>query len=202
MVCLIGVPLAFVMARWRFFGKSFLKAFIMVPLVLPPTVIGYLILMAAGQRGPLGQWVQKTFDYSIIFRFEGAVLTAAIVALPMLYMPAKAAFQNVDRELEDVSRLLGATRLQMFWHVSLPLARRGILSGSGAGICRSIGGVRYTVMVYGWQSNHLTLPISIYADWEQDEITQAAPAVVALMLMSLTLIMAYNRSTRTAKGRS
>src|SRR6185312_10139164 len=91
--CLVGVPLAFVMARLKFAGKSVLEAFIMAPLVLPPTVVGYLILMTFGRRGPVGAWLHDVFGYSIIFRFEGAVLAAAIVALPMVYMPAKAAFQ-------------------------------------------------------------------------------------------------------------
>ncbi len=187
---------------WRacgFFGKSLLEAFIMVPLVLPPTVVGYLILMSVGQRGPLGKWVFETFDYSVIFRFEGAVLTAAIVALPMLYMPAKAAFQNVDRELEDVAKLYGASRLQMFWYVSLPLARRGILSGLVLAFARAVGEFGATNMVYGWRSGHLTLPISIYSDWEDGDISHATPAVIALMAMSITLIMAYNRSTRATK---
>ena len=137
----------------------------MVPLVLPPTVVGYLILLTFGNRGIIGAWLKSTFDYSIIFRFEGAVLAAAIVSLPMLYMPAKAAFQNVDRELEDVSRLFGATRLQMFWHVSLPLARRGIASGLVLAFARALGEFGATVMVYGCRTGHLTLPISIYEDW-------------------------------------
>ncbi len=199
--CILGVPLAFLMARFRFFGKSALEALIMIPLVLPPTVVGYAILMTLGRRGMLGAWLADHLNYTIIFHFEGAVLAAAIVALPMLYMPAKAAFQDVDRELEDVSRLFGATRLQMFWHVSLPLARRGILSGLVLAFARALGEFGATVMVFGWQPNHLTLPISIYADYERDDLATATPAVIALLLLSLALILAYNRSTRTARER-
>jgi len=195
----VGVPLAFVMARRRFVGKSIIEALIMVSLVLPPTVVGYAILMLLGRRGPIGAWLWRNFDYSIVFRFEGAVLAAAIVALPMLYMPTKAAFQNVDRDLEDVSRLMGASRLQMFWHVSLPLARRGILSGLVLAFARALGEFGATVMVFGWQPNHLTLPISIYSDYERDDLINATPAVAALGIISLVLIMGYNRSTRVTK---
>jgi molybdate transport system permease protein len=152
--------------------------------------------MVLGGRGPLGSWLKSTFDYSIIFRFEGAVLAAVIVAMPLLYLPAKAAFQNVDPELEDVSRLLGATRLQMFFYVSLPLAARGILSGLVLAFARALGEFGATVMVFGDQPKHLTLPISIYSDFEYGDLANAAPAVIALILLSFGLILAYNQTTK------
>jgi ABC-type nitrate/sulfonate/bicarbonate transport system permease component len=129
LVAVIAIPLAFAMARWRVPGRSVVEALLTLPLVLPPTVVGYFILIAAGRQSALGQWMLAHFDYSIIFNWHGAVVASAAVALPMLYMPAKAAFAGVDHELEDASRLLGANLLQQFWHVSLPLARRGIMSG-------------------------------------------------------------------------
>jgi molybdate transport system permease protein len=196
---LLGVPLAFFMSRRRFPGKSAIEALIMVPMVLPPTVVGYIILMLLGRRGPVGAWLFRTFDYTIIFRFEGAVLAAAVVALPMLYMPAKAAFLGVDRELEDVSLLLGASRFQMFWHVSVPLASRGIISGLVLAFARALGEFGATVMVYGWQPHHFTLPISIYADYERDDLSHSAPAVATLALMSLCLMLAYNRLSLRAR---
>jgi molybdate transport system permease protein len=187
------------MSRRRFPGKSAIEALIMVPMVLPPTVVGYIILMLLGRRGPVGAWLFRTFDYTIIFRFEGAVLAAAVVALPMLYMPAKAAFLGVDRELEDVSLLLGASRFQMFWHVSVPLASRGIISGLVLAFARALGEFGATVMVYGWQPHHLTLPISIYADYERDDLSHSVPAVATLALMSLCLMLAYNRLSLRAR---
>src|SRR5688500_7134118 len=97
---LVAVPLAFVMARRRrFFGKSVLEGLLLVPLVLPPTVVGYLIIVLLGANGWLTSWAHTRFDYSIMFRFEGAVIAAAVVALPMLYMPAKAAFAGIDADL-------------------------------------------------------------------------------------------------------
>ena len=191
LAALVTVPLAHWMARRRFAGKSVVEGLVLMPLVLPPTVVGYLILMTFGARGWIGRWLG---GYSIVFRFEGAVLAAAVVALPMLYAPAKAAFASVDRELEDVALLFGASRLQVFWHVSIPLARRGLLSGVLLAFARALGEFGATVMVFGWQPDRLTLPISIYADYEQENLAHATVAVIALSLLSLALVMAYNAS--------
>ena len=200
LTCAVGVPLAYLMARSNFRGRGFIDALILLPLVLPPTVVGYLILVSVGSRGWVGAWLKERFDYSIVFRFEGAVIAAAVVALPMLYMPAKAAFQDVDREMEDIAKTMGANRLQMFWHVSLPLARRGIFSGLVLAFARALGEFGATVMVYGWQPDRLTLPISIYRVFETGEDMLAAlPAVTALLVTSLALIMVYNRWSRPQK---
>jgi molybdate transport system permease protein len=189
---LVGVPLAYAMARWNFPGKSLLEGLILIPMVLPPTVVGYLLIMSLGARG----WLSPLLGgYSIIFRFEGAVLAAAVVALPMLYLPAKAGFATVERELEDIAVLMGANRLELFWHVSMPLARRGVASGLILAFARALGEFGATVMVFGWQPGRLTLPISIYADYEQGELSHATAAVVALSLISLSLVMAYNATS-------
>jgi molybdate transport system permease protein len=196
LTALVAVPLAFVLARRRFVGKSAVEALIVVPLVLPPTVVGYLLIMAFGSEGWLGgAWLSRHFGYSILFRIEGAVLAAATVALPMLYLPAKAAFASVDRELEETARLLGASRLQLFWHVSLPLARKGLASGMILAFARALGEFGATMMVFGWQSRRVTLPVSIYADYVAGELENATAAVIALTAVSLLLITAYNRST-------
>jgi len=198
LVALVAIPLAFVMARRAFTGKSILEALLTVPLVLPPTVVGYFIIVTLGARGWIGQWIHRLFDYSVMFRIEGAILAAAVVALPLLYMPAKAAFASVDRELQDIATLLGANRFQMFWHVSLPLARRGIASGLVLAFARALGEFGATVMVFGWQPRRLTLPISIYADYERGELGNAGLAVIALTAVSLGLILLYNRSLARA----
>ena len=189
---LLGTPLAYGMARRSFPGRSLVEGFILLPLVLPPTVVGYLILMSLGSRGWLLHWLPEAFGYSIAFRFEGAVLAALIVAMPMLYIPAKAAFASVDRDFVDAARIAGASRLQVFWHVSIPLARRGLVSGLLLAFARALGEFGATMMVFGWQPNRVTLPISIYADYEQGELAHATAAVIALSLISLGLVLAYN----------
>jgi molybdate transport system permease protein len=191
LVALVGVPLAWGMARWSFRGKSLLEAVLIVPLVLPPTVVGYFIIVAVGARSPLGAFLKRTFDYSFLFHWHGAVVASATVALPLLYLPAKAAFASIERELEDVARLMGASSAQVFWHVSLPMARRGIGSGMLLGFARALGEFGATVMVLGGKQ---TLPISIYDDYVAGDLAAAAPAVAALTGVSLLVIMLYNRS--------
>jgi molybdate transport system permease protein len=189
---LLGTPLAYAMARRSFPGRSLVEGFILLPLVLPPTVVGYVLIMALGSRGWLTGWLGHSFDYSIVFKPEGAVLAALIVALPMLYMPAKAAFGSVDRDLEDAAKIMGATRLQLFWHVSVPLARRGLFSGLVLAFARALGEFGATMMVFGWQPENVTLPISIYAAYEQGELASATGAVIALSAISLVLVLTYN----------
>lgn len=186
----VAVPVASMMARRTFAGKSIVEAILLLPLVLPPTVVGYLLILMLGARG----WISRLFgDYSIVFRFEGAVLASAIVAFPLLYMPTKAAFASVERELEDIARLMGASRLQMFWHVSLPMARRGLGSGIVLGFARALGEFGATLMVFGWQPGRITLPISIYDDWQQGNLSHASGAVIALVALSLIMVSVYNR---------
>jgi molybdate transport system permease protein len=142
----------------------------------------------------VGGWLREAFDYSIIFRFEGAVLAAAVVALPLLYMPARAAFAGVERDLEDVARLMGAGRIAMFWHVSLPLARRGIASGLILAFARAAGEFGATLMVFGVKPDAMTLPILIYIESEHDP-ANAIPAVLLLMATSLVVVAVYNRGS-------
>ncbi len=126
---LVAVPLALLMSRRQFWGKSLIEAVIVVPMVMPPTVVGYALIRLLGANAWGGRWLDRLLHFGIMFSFEGAVLAAAVVAMPMLYLPTKAGFAAVERGQEDSARLMGANRWQVFWHVSLPLARRGIYSG-------------------------------------------------------------------------
>ena len=200
-VCLlIGVPLAWGMARRRFAGRGLVEALILLPVVLPPTVVGYLLLVTFGAQGPFSRLLR---GYSIVFKFEGAVLAAVVVAMPMLYLPTKAAFASVEREMEDVAKLMGASRWQTFWHVSIPLARRGLLSGLVLAFARAFGEFGATIMVYGWRPNKLTLPVSVYARFF-DESQPADggdavwPAVLVMSVAALALVLVYN--TLSAKS--
>ena len=195
---LLGIPLAFGMTRRRaFLGKSLVEGLVLMPMVLPPTVVGYVILMALGSRGWFAAWLG---GYSIVFRFEGAVLAATVVALPMMYLPARSGFASVNPDLEDAARVLGTGTLRLFWHISVPLARRGLASGLVLAFARALGEFGATVMVFGWQPGRLTLPISIYADWEQGELAHATAAVVALSAISLSLTMLYNASSASRRA--
>ena len=193
-MAVVIIPLAYFMSRRRFVGKSLVEALITMPLVLPPTVVGYVILVLLGAEGWVGKYLNQWFEYSIAFRFEGAVLAAAVVSLPLLYMPAKAAFAAVEQEYEDIATTLGASNLQMFWHVSLPMARRGIASGLVLAFARALGEFGATMMVFGWQAKRVTLPVLVWAEYERGRMGAAAGAVIALSVVALGLMIVYNRS--------
>ena len=195
LTAVVGVPLAMLMAKRRFRGKSLVEAMILVPLVLPPTVVGYLLIALLGARGWIGHWLHAATDYSILFRFEGAVLAAGVVALPLLYMPARAAFAGVDRDLEDVATLMGAGWLASFWHVSLPLARKGIASGLMLAFARAAGEFGATLMVFGMQEGRTTLPILIYLESYEGSLRTAAPAILVMVGASLVVVLLYNRGS-------
>ena len=138
-VAVVGIPLAFVMARHQFAGRSIFDVILTVPLVLPPTVVGFGLIVLLGRQSFAGYWLERLFGLTIMFSVGGAALASAVVALPLLYMPAKSAFAGVDRDLEDIARLFGANPFQIFWHVSLPLARRGIAAGLLLAFARALG---------------------------------------------------------------
>jgi molybdate transport system permease protein len=192
LVAVLGIPLAYMMARLRFAGRSLLDAALTVPLVLPPTVVGFGLILFLGRQSFAGQWLERLFGLTIMFNVGGAALASAVVALPLLYLPAKSAFASVDRDLEDIARLLGANPLQIFWHVSLPLARRGIAAGLLLAFARALGEFGATVMVLGITQT-TTLPISIYVDVESNRMAAAIPAVIVLLALSMLMIFVYNR---------
>lgn len=194
---LIALPLAFWLGRKKPIGASAFEALILLPLVLPPTVVGYLLIRLLGAQSWIGGWLKRAFDYTFLFRIEAAVIAATVVSLPLLYLPAKAAFASVERELEEIARLMGANRLQIFWHVSLPLARRGIISGLLLAFARSLGEFGATVMVFGYFQGRVTLPISVYVDYEFNDWPHALPAVLFLTAISLVVIVLYNRLPAT-----
>lgn len=191
---MVAIPLAHGLARAEFRGKSAIETLLTLPLVLPPTVVGYTIVVLLGARGVAGRWLHAAFDYSILFRIEGAVLAAAVVSFPLLYLPAKAAFRAVDRELLETAALLGASRWQALWHVSLPIARHGIASGAALCFARALGEFGATVMVFGWQPGRVTMPIAVYSAYEQGRLMEAFPIVATLTVLCFGLLVVINRT--------
>lgn len=176
-----GFVLAFFMARKAFFGKGVLDVLIMQPLVIPPTVLGYYLLTIFGHHSPLGRFLEAGLGIKIIFTWKGAVMAAFISSLPLFVKPAKAAIEDVGRELEDAARLLGKTELQVARTITLPLAWRGIAAGGVMAFARSTGEFGATLMVAGNIPGVTeTLPIAIY-DNVQAGNTGAANALVAII---------------------
>jgi molybdate transport system permease protein len=185
----VAIPLAYFLARRRFPGKTALEALLIVPLVLPPTVVGYFLLVLLGHHG----LISGPLHFSIVWKWYGAAVAAGVVAFPLLLMPARAAFAGVDRELEEIARLMGANRAQIFLQISLPLASRGIFAGLLLAFARALGEFGATVMVLGIQEDTRTLPIFVYEEYYSLNNTGLAAAVLILSLVALLIIVIYNR---------
>lgn len=148
-VVLVGTPLAFLLARGRFPGKSLLAGLLVLPLVLPPTVLGFVLLELLGRRGPLGGWLDRAFGVGLVFHWSGAVVASAVAAFPLYLLPARSALESVDPALEDVARLLGRSEGSVLRNVTLPLAWRGLLAGAILAFARALGDFGATLMVAG-----------------------------------------------------
>jgi molybdate transport system permease protein len=178
------------LARRRFHGRAVLEAITIMPLVLPPTVVGFLLMYLVGRSGLWGKLTGET----LLFTLPAAMLASAIVSFPLQVLPVRAAFANVSREFDEEARMAGLSRWQRFLYVHLPLARGGILSGLLLGFARALGEFGATLMLVGTGERTRTLPLQIYVDAGQtDDFTQAWPAVVALIGTSLVVILLANR---------
>ncbi len=193
-VAFVGVPLAYLSARSGLLVRTAVDAALTLPLVLPPTVVGYVLLVLLGTRGwiggPLARW---TGGYTVLFRPEGGILAAAVVSLPLLYLPARAAFAGIDRDLIDAARTGGAGGPRLFWHVALPLARPGIAAGLLLAFARAVGEFGATDMVMANLDGRQTLPIAIYNQTLNGDLDQARAAVWTLTGLSLAIVLVYNR---------
>ncbi len=144
-----GVPLAWVVARTRFPGKGLLTGAMVLPLVLPPTVLGYYLLVLLGRRGWLGGWLESALGIVVVFHWTGAVLASSVAAFPLFFLPARGAIEGVDPRLEEVARLLGRREHSVFVTITLPLAWRGIAAGAVLAFLRALGDFGATLMVAG-----------------------------------------------------
>ena len=188
LLCVIaGLPLAWVLARHRFPGRTLLEIAVTVPLVLPPTVVGYYLLRALGRSSPVGRFLEEELGISIVFTWYGAALAAAIVSIPFLIRTAQSAFEAVDPELERVAQTLGRSRLGVFRAITLPLAARGIAAGVALAFARAIGEFGATVVLAGnIPGKTRTLPISVYDAVQAGDIDRAN--VTALLLIGISLL--------------
>lgn len=181
----VAVALAWLLARGRWRGKALLEALINLPLVLPPVVIGYALLLAFGRRGPIGQWLHEVFGITFVFSFRGAVLAAAVMALPLMVRAVRQALEAVDGGLEDAARSLGASRLDAIASVTLPLAAPGLMSGAVLGFAASLGEFGATItFVSNVPGQTQTLPLAIYSALQSADGEAAA---LRLVLCSVVL---------------
>jgi molybdate transport system permease protein len=176
-----GVVIAFVLARGRFWAKQWLDAFFTLPLVLPPTVVGYYLIVLIGRNGLIGRWLEEAMGISLIFTWQGAVVASTVVSLPLVIKSAKAAFEGVDKNLENAGRTLGLTEPEVFFRVSFPLAWPGILAGTMLAFARAMGEFGATLMVAGnLPGKTQTLSLAVY------EAIQAGNNKLATILVIIT----------------
>ena len=192
-----GVLLAFLVARSRFWGREGLDAFCTLPLVLPPTVLGYYLIVIIGRQGWLGHWLQATWGISLIFTWQGAALAAAVVSLPLIFKSARAAFEEVDANLENAARTLGLSEAAVFFRVSLPLAWRGILAGAMMAFARSMGEFGATLMVAGnLPGKTQTLSIAVYDAVQAGNDAGATVLVLLISVVCITILVVSSRALK------
>ena len=159
----LGLAAAYLMTRRIFPGKDMLEAIITLPLVMPPVVTGFILLMLIGRQGPIGKILESVFHTQIVFTPLAAILAAAVVSFPLMYQSSKAAFQSIDQRLEDAARTLNASELKVFFTITLPLAWHGLTAGLVLSFARAMGEFGATAMVAGnIPGKTQTIPVAIY----------------------------------------
>jgi molybdate transport system permease protein len=190
----IGIPLAYLLARRRFWGRGAVDVLVTLPLVLPPTVTGYYLIVLLGRRGVLGAPLYEATGWSVAFTWYAAVIAATVMALPLLVRTARAAIESVDQNLERAAYTLGRPEWRTALEVTLPLARNGILAGLVLAFARALGEFGATIMLAGnIPGKTQTLPLSIYTAVQTGEAGQAMALVAVLTLLSCAVVVASAR---------
>ncbi|MFM1652435.1 molybdate ABC transporter permease subunit [Brevibacillus sp. B_LB10_24] len=192
-VFLAGVLIARLLSRKNFFGKSFLDSLLLLPLVLPPTVVGFGLLITFGKNGFIGKWLMEWFDVQVVFSLTGAVIASIVVSFPLMYQSAVAAFCGIDSRLENAARTMGSSEWRVFWTVSFPLAWTGLLSGLVLSFARALGEFGATLMLAGYIPGKTdTLPVAIYFAVEAGQMDKAWFWVVIIVALGLSTTMWLN----------
>lgn len=187
-----GLATAYWMLGYRGRWKSVIEGILVAPLILPPTVVGFLLLLLFGKNGPLGQLTAQ-FDFTIIFTWYAAAIAATVVAFPLMYKTALGAFEQVDSRLLQVAQTLGASRGRIFWRVLLPLSVPGILAGTTLAFARALGEFGATLMLAGnIPGQTQTMPMAIYFAVEAGAMNEAWLWTSVIMITSLSGIIAVN----------
>lgn len=198
LVSISGISLAYWLRNRDFAGKVVLEAVLIMPLVLPPVVTGFLLLLLIGKQGPVGQVLNSIFHTQIIFTPYAAMLAGAVVAFPLMYQSAKAAFQGVNPTLEDAARTLGASEWRVFWTITIPLAWPGLVAGLVLSFSRALGEFGATIMVAGnIPGKTQTLPLAIYFAAEANDLTLAGFYVLIISGITFSAIYGLNNWARS-----
>ena len=196
-----GLWLAWTLANRTFRGKEVLDAAVTLPLVLPPTVLGYYLLVALGGASPIGHLYEWLFGGPLVFTWQAAVVASLFHSTPLLVKSARAAFESVDRSYERAARNLGATELRLFWRVTLPLVRRSVLAATALAFARSLGDFGVTLMIAGdIPGRTQTLSIAIFDAVEGSNGAAARVLVLIVSGIALVILTLANRLTPNPFG--
>jgi molybdate transport system permease protein len=199
----LAFALAWVLARARFPGKLLLDAIVHLPLVVPPVVTGWVLLLAFGPNGPLGALLERWFGVTVLFRWTGAAIAAGIMALPLMVRAMRLSIEAVDRRLESAARTLGAGPARVFWTLTLPLSLPGVLAGAVLGFARSIGEFGATItFVSNVPGQTQTLPLAIYSALQQPgaEATVWRLSAMSVALSLIALVASELLTRRVRRG--
>jgi len=189
----LGVAVAFGLSRWRSSARELVDSLLTLPLVMPPTVLGYYLLVLLGRRGAIGAWLDK-FDIQLVFTWQGAVIASAVVAFPLVLKSARTAFETVDPQFERAARTLGISEAAVFFRVTLPLAARGILAGALLAFARALGEFGATLMIAGnLPGRTQTLSVAVYAAVQAGDDTTANILVIVTSVTCVVILLAAGR---------
>lgn len=190
-VMFLGILMAKWMSTKNFKGKLIVETMLLLPLVLPPTVVGFLLIMLFGRNSPIGAMVESFFGQPLMFTWPAAVIAAAVVSFPMMYQSAKTGFQSIDRSAEEAARMDGASEWQVFLLISLPLAAKSLIAGVILSFARALGEFGATLMFAGnLPGKTQTIPTAIYVAFESGNMDLAWLWVIVMVLISFIMLLA------------
>jgi len=197
MAAVLGIGGAYLLAKGRFPGRGLLEAVASLPIVLPPTVLGYYLLVVLGARSPVGRAWESVFGGPLVFSVTGAVVAATVSALPFCLRTARAAIEQVDPRVEAAARTLGLPEWRVALQVTLPLARRGVIAGVALGFARALGDFGATVMVAGnIPGRTQTMPIAVYDAVQAGDDARAGTLALILAVVAVAVLLLVNRFSR------
>ncbi|WP_375088146.1 molybdate ABC transporter permease subunit [Peribacillus sp. RS7] len=189
LVFIFGIILARMMAKKQFRGRVLLETAFLLPLVLPPSVVGFLLIVIFGNNGMPGQFVERVFDQSLMFTWWAAVIASTVVAFPLMYQSAKTGFEGIDEEIENAARVDGAGEWRLFLFVSLPLAVKSIVTGGILSSARALGEFGATLMFAGnIPGQTQTIPTAIYIAMDSGNMTLAWLWVAVIIVISFIML--------------
>ncbi len=185
-----GIGLAYALRRVRSWKKAVLDCFLTLPLVLPPTVVGFFLLKSMSPKSALGAFLLKHFGVRLVMTWPAAILAVAVVTFPMMYRTARGAFESFDRGLEDAGKSIGLTRWQIFWYIMLPCCRKGVLAGFVLSFARGLGEYGATSMVSGYTPGRTaTISTTVYQLWREGNDALAYRWVLLNILISFIALL-------------